>query len=118
VTGDVTQVDATSVVGYYGYDAQFNATSLAYEGIIAVPGTSGDAWSGIAQVSGGWWLTSQQGDVAFVPSSDIGVPADWVLHPGRAPVTAGSWPVEENGQYQLLCAVYAGPTPKSTPRPR
>lgn len=90
------------------YDARFNAATLAYEGIIAVPGTSGDAWSGIAKVSGGWWLTSQRGDVAFVPSGDIGAPAGWVLHPGGVPVTAGSWPVKENGHYQLFCAAYGG----------
>lgn len=107
VIGERVQgVSTFNVLG--AYDAQFNATTLAYEGIIAVPGTSGDAWSGIAQVSGGWWLTSQQGDVAFVPSDDIGVPAEWVLYPGSVPVTAGSWPVEENGQYQLFCAVYGG----------
>ena len=99
-------VDPFTVVGTY--DAQLNASTLAFESVTAVPSQSGDNWSGYAPASGGYWLTSQQGEVAWVPTGDLDVSADWVLYPGAAPSAGGSWPVANGSTWNLFTAVYGG----------
>lgn len=102
----ISGVDPFTVVGTY--DAQINASTLAFESVTAVPSQSGDNWSGYAPASGGDWLTSQQGEAAFVPAGDLDTSADWMLYPGAVPAGDGSWPVADGSAWNLFTAVYGG----------
>lgn len=99
-------VDPFSVVG--SYDAVFNAATLAYQGIYPVPAASGDAWSGIARGSTGWWLTSQHGNAAYVPSGKLATGSAWQLSLGAVPASAGSWPVRTASGWHLFSAQVYG----------
>jgi type II secretory pathway pseudopilin PulG len=84
--------DETTVVG--DAFAQFNATTLAYEGITtwtSAPGFMG--WSSSVAEPGGWWLfgmdssscvdaTDCNGHVAWVPQGDELDPSDWTITDG------------------------------------
>lgn len=89
------------------YDATFNAQTLSYEDITAIPSAPSDVWSGYARCSNGYWLTSQQGNAAFVPFGGIDSPTAWSLHFGTVPQTSGSWPVARPlGGWHLFAAWY------------
>lgn len=88
-----------SVVG--SYVASFNATTLAYENITAVPtgATGTTTWGGAVAASGGWWITGTHGvscsyatdckvgDIAWVPSGDLTNESDWQVYNNVIPAT-------------------------------
>ena len=100
-----------SIVG--SYDARFSISgdAVAYEGTCPVPAASGDVWSGEASDgSGGWWMTSQQGEVAHVPGGGLATSSAWKVTAGAAPSSAGSWPVRVSGHYDLFAAQFGTTT--------
>lgn len=83
--------------------ARFSAATLAYEGISQVPSASADAWSGgTGDGAGGWWLTSQHGELAHVPDDGLGSYAAWTAYPGAVPSSGGSWLARAGAHWDLL----------------
>jgi hypothetical protein len=92
-------VSPFTVVG--SYVAVFNASTLAFQRIVAVPtGASGSTmWGGIARVSTGWWVTGTHGvpctyatncsvgDMAFVPSGSLATASNWTVYNNVVPAT-------------------------------
>jgi hypothetical protein len=91
------------------YDARFNASTLAYEGISAVPGLAGDSWSGgTGDGTGGWWLTSQHGELAHVAAGNLGSYASWRVTRGEPWSSCGSWPVRAGSHWDLFAEQFGG----------
>jgi hypothetical protein len=88
-----------SVVG--SYVALFNASTLAFQKIVSVPGGSDGTtgWGGIGKDSAGWWLQGSHnvpcsyatdckvGDAAWVPFGHLADPTAWQLHYNNVPAT-------------------------------
>ena len=81
-----------TVIG--AYVAKFNAKTLQYENIQAIPdGGLGTAWGGAAVGNNGWWIAGthavtcsfetdcRAGDFAWVPDGQLGNPASWKIYP-------------------------------------
>lgn len=86
-----------SVVGQYV--AVFNASTLAFQRFVQLPGgTTG--WGGIAKTSTGWWVSGSHpvpcsyatdckvGDFAYVPFGGLASPSKWQIHDNIIPATA------------------------------
>lgn len=86
------------------YDVQLDAGTLLYKGETSIPSTSGDVWSGWAPTTGGYWLTSQHGNAAFVPTGEIDTL--WGIDLGVVPQSTGSWPVQGSSGWDLFSALY------------
>lgn len=83
------------------YVAVFNASTLAFQRIVAVPGgaTGTTVWGGIAADTGGWWVTGTHhvscsnatdcsaGDLAFVPSGKLATAGNWTVHDNVIPAS-------------------------------
>lgn len=92
-------VSPFTVVG--NYVAVFNASTLAFQKIVAVPSdaTGTSIWGGIAKDSGGWWLTGTHGvscvyatdckvgDIARVPFGALATPSKWSVYSNVIPET-------------------------------
>ncbi|HEV2412461.1 MAG TPA: ricin-type beta-trefoil lectin domain protein [Candidatus Saccharimonadales bacterium] len=83
------------------YMAEFNASTLAYEGVMAMPGgsTGATVWGGVARTNNGFWVTGTHqvscyivnckvGDVAFVPFGDLARNNMWQIYNNVIPATA------------------------------
>jgi hypothetical protein len=92
-------VSPFSVVG--SYVAVFNASTLAFQSIVAIPnGSTGHtAWGGIAKTTNGWWITGTHsvacsyvtdckvGDMAFVPFGKLATASVWQVHNNVVPAS-------------------------------
>lgn len=92
-------VSPFTVVG--NYVAVFNASTLAFQKIVAVPSdASGTAiWGGIAKDTGGWWVTGTHGvscvyatdckvgDIARVPFGSLATPSKWQVSSNVIPAS-------------------------------
>jgi hypothetical protein len=88
-----------SVVG--SYVAEFNANTLAFEKVVAIPnGSSGHTnWGGITMGASGWWISGTHnvscsnatdckvGDLAWVPFGKLADASAWQLHNNVIPAT-------------------------------
>jgi hypothetical protein len=92
-------VSPFTVVG--SYVAVFNAATLAFQRVVAVPtGATGTTmWGGIARGSGGWWVTGTHnvpctnatdctaGDMAFVSLGGLATTGAWTVYNTVIPAT-------------------------------
>lgn len=71
--------------------ATFNASTLVYEGVTALPGTQ--EWGGVLHSSGGFWMVGtvnvtggKSGSIAWVPTGSETNQAGWSIAPNVFPV--------------------------------
>jgi hypothetical protein len=78
--------------------AEFNASTLAFQRIVPVPGGK-TSWGGVGRGALGWWITGTHnvacthatdckvGDAAWVPFGHLGDTTRWQMHYGIIPVS-------------------------------
>lgn len=86
--------------------AEFNATTLRYEGLVTGGSDRSTLWSGVIPTANGWWLVGTHriactyvhfpnnvelptkcnvGDTAYVPYGQLGNPSAWQIHENVIP---------------------------------
>lgn len=111
--------DGTSFTVKGTYMASFNASTLAYEGIVAIPAgsTGGTTWGGVVRTNAGWWLTGSHnvcseadnckvGDMALVPLGEMATTSAWQVYndviPASANIGTTLAPVQTTGGWDLF----------------
>lgn len=99
VLGNRISQSGSSVTVGDPYAAEFSLATLAYQGVVQLPGPAGEVWSGSARASLGWWIAGTRGvsctdatdckvgDMAWIPFGDLATASDWQLHDGVFPAT-------------------------------
>jgi hypothetical protein len=99
VLGNRISQSGSSITVGDPYAAEFSLATLAYQGIVQLPGPAGEEWSGSARASLGWWVAGTRpvsctgatdckvGDMAWIPFGNVGTASKWQLHDGVFPAT-------------------------------